>query len=152
MNKIILYSILFFILIVGVVIYLIFKRNYFNKHKYIRLVKYNNDMTISVSYTKREEFNKDNSILINPKHVYNFNGYKSIIITANAQESINPIDFEANYPADKYKVAIKSKAIKDAFQSMQPDKFDKVMALIVLNIIQLLAIAYLLFNLMGGAN
>jgi hypothetical protein len=89
-------------------------------------------------------------MLINSNYVYNCNGYQTFIKTSLARESINPIDFEAKYPAKKYETAIDSKVVKDAFASMQPDKFDKVMALIVLNLIQLVAIAFLLYTFIGG--
>jgi len=130
------------ILIVALIVWFIFKRNYFNKYKYVRLVKYNDDMSIDVSYIKKDVFNKDDSILVNPKHVYNFKGYQSIIITSNAQESINPIDFESKYDPKHFKAAMKSKLIAETFASLKTDKFDKIMALIFLNIIQLLAIDY----------
>lgn len=140
------------VLVIGLIIYLFFKRNYFNKYKYVRLVKYNDDMTETVQYIKRKIFNKGNEedhILINPKHIYNFKGYTSVIITSKSQESINPIDFESKYSAKDYKTAMKSKHIKDAFDSMKVEKFDKVMFLLILSIVQLIAIAYLLYNLIG---
>ena len=148
LNATMIYSLLGFA-ILSIIMYLIFKRNYFNKYKYVRLVKYNDDMSINVQYIKKDKFNQDNSILINDKHVFNFNGYTSIIITSNSQESINPIDFNSKYDAKKYKDAIKSKLIHDTFASLKVDKFDKLMGLLLLNILQLIAIAYLIYNLLG---
>ena len=144
-----LWIILASILLIGIVIYLVFKRNYFNKYKYIRLVTYNEDMTESIRYYKKEEFDYD-SIKINPKHIYNCKGYVSIITTSKAAESINPIDFESKYDAKLFKIAIKSKHISEAFKSMQPKKIDLIMVLVFISVIQLLAIAYLLYSLMGG--
>ena len=139
------------ILILATIFYLLFKRNYFNKHKYIRVVTYNQDKTETIQYFKRDTFNKDNEILlINSNHVYNCNGYQTLIKTSEARESINPIDFEARYPAKKYKTAIDSKAVKDAFNSMKVDKFDKITLLLILNAVTLLAIAYLLYNILGS--
>lgn len=151
MGTILYFSILAFILVASIIIYLIFKRNYFNKYKYIRLVKYNDNMTISVQYIKKGLFNIDKSILINPKHIYNYNGYISIIITSKSCESINPIDFESKFDVKNFKSAIKSKLISETFASMKAEKFDKVMALIFLNILQLIAIAYLLYTFLGGS-
>jgi len=142
--------VLLVILVVGVVLYFKVKRNYFNKFKYVRIVTYNEDMSIKVSYQKKESFNKDNSILINPKHVYNYNGYTSIIKTSLAQESINPIDFESKFDAKIYKTAIRSKLIGETFESLKADKFDKIMALLFLNVMQLIAISYLVYELVGG--
>ena len=139
-------------LVVGIILYFTVKRNYFNKYKYVRLVKYNKDMSIKVFYIKRKEFNKDGAILINEKHVFNFKGYTSIIITDNSNETINPLDFDSKFDSTDYKSAIRSKLIKDTFESLKVDKFDKIMMLIVLNIAQLIAIAYLLYMLMGGGD
>jgi len=144
-----LWIILASILLIGIVVYLVFKRNYFNKYKYIRLVTYNEDMTESIRYYKKELFDYD-SIKINPKHIYNCKGYTSIITTSKAAESINPIDFESKYDAKLFKVAIKSKHISEAFKSMQPKKIDLMMILLFISGIQLLAIIYLLYNLLGG--
>lgn len=143
--------ILFSILVIGIILYLTVKRNYFNKHKYVRVETFNEDMTVSIKYYKREGFNQNQEIaLINPKHVYNCNGYQTIIKTALAKESINPIDFEAKFEAKKYQSAINNKDIKLAFESMKPNKFDMVMFLVILNVLQILAIAYLLYNMMNG--
>ena len=136
------------ILIVGLVIYFKFKRNYFNKFQYVRLVTYNKDMTIKVRYIKRNNFNNDNSILINEKHVYNFKGYTTIIKTDTSQESINPLNFKSKFDANHYKTAIRTKLISETFDSLKRDKFDKIMALLFLNVMQLLAIAYLLYTFM----
>lgn len=152
MTKTTLYITLLLILVLSIIIWFIFKRNYFNKHKYVRLVCYNKDMSIKVRYIKRENFNKNNEYLINEKHVFNFNGYTSIIVTEKAQESINPLDFESKYNADDYKTAMRSGLVKDAFNSIKVDKFDKVAMLLILNVIQLLAIVYLLYMTFGGAN
>jgi len=136
-------------IIIGLVYYFGFRRNYFNKYKYIRLVRYNDDKTISVKYIKKEHFNKDLSILINPEHIYNFNGYQTVVTTSKSNESINPIDFTSKFDPKDFKSAIRSKLIAETFASLQPDKFDKMMMLLVLSGLQLIAIAYVLYTLMG---
>lgn len=151
MNYVTYYIIMGVIALLGFIAYLIFKRNYWNKHKYIRLVQYKDDMTIKITYIKHEDFNTDKSILVNPKHVYNFKGYTSIIITSNSRESINPIDFQSKYSAEKFKTAMQSKLIQETFVTLNKDKFDKIMTLLLLNVIQLLAIVYLLYSGMNGS-
>jgi len=47
-------------LIIGLIVYFGFKRNYFNKYKYIRLVTYNDDMSVSVRYIKENYLTKMN--------------------------------------------------------------------------------------------
>jgi hypothetical protein len=137
------------LLVIGLVVYFVFKRNYFNKYKYIRLVKYRDDMSVTVSYIKKDKFNQDNALMINPNHVYNFKGYQTIITTNKVQETINPIDFNSKYDPAHFKSAMKSKLIAETFASLKVDKFDKLMFLLLLNILQLIAIAYLLYNVLG---
>jgi len=140
---------LLIILIAGLIIYFKFKRNYFNKFQYVRLVTYNKDMSIKVQYIKKESFNKQNDILINDTHVFNFKGYTSIILTDDSRESINPLNFESKFNAKDFKSAMRSKLISETFESLKTDKFDKIMALLFLNILQLLAIIYLIYSLVG---
>jgi hypothetical protein len=145
-------SVLAFMLVVGIVLFFTVKRNYFNKYKYVRLVKYNNDMSISVSYYKRDQFNKNDAILINPDHVFDFKGYTSITITSQSSESINPLDFTSKFNKKDFETAMESKLIQETFASLKADKFDKIMMLLFLNIAQLVAISYLLYNMLGGAS
>ena len=42
------YIILAVILIIGIVLWLLFKPNFFTKHKYVRLETYNDDMSLTV--------------------------------------------------------------------------------------------------------
>lgn len=147
------YSITLLVLLIGgIIVYFTVKRNYFNKHKYVRLVKYNDDMTISISYIKHTNFNQDHSILINPKHVYNYKGYTSVVITSKANESINPIDFDSKFDSKDFKSAMKSKLIAETFASLKVEKFDKIMMLLLLNGIQLLAIVYMIYTGMNGVS
>lgn len=138
-----------FVLVAGLTFYFIFKRNPFNKHKYVRLVKFHDDMVETVQYIKRDQFNQDHEIMINPKNVFSFKGYKTIVITSNSQESINPLDFKSAYNAQDFKTAMHSKLIKDAFDSTRPKKFDPLTILMLLSGIELLAILYLLYIIMG---
>jgi len=146
------YLISLIVLIVGLLIYLFTGRNYFNKHKFVRLVKYKDDMSVQVKYIKREQFNKTNEILINPKHVFNLKGYTTVVITDKSSESINPNDFESKYSAKDFKSGMRSKLVKDAFDSVKVEKFDKMTFLLILSALQFLAIIYLLYSLLGGVS
>ena len=138
------------VLVIGIILKIALSRNYFNKYKYIRLVTYNENMQVQVQYIKHNQFNKDNRIVINPKHVYNFKGYTTVITTSNSPQSINPIDFESKFDKKHFDSAISSKLIAETFASMKVDKFDKIMFLVLLNAIQLIAIVYLLYITMGS--
>jgi hypothetical protein len=107
-------------------------------------------MTININYIKKENFNQDGAIMINPKHVYDFKGYKTVVVTSNSAESINPLDFQSKYDPKDFKSAMHSKLISETFASLKVEKFDKLMMLLFLNVIQLIAIAYLLYTLMGA--
>ena len=137
------------ILVIGLIIYVTLNRNFFTKYRYTRIVTYNDNMTVDVKYVKNKDFMKDDTLLVNPEHIYDFKGYKSVITTCKSGESINPLDFESKYEAEKFKVGITTKLIKEAFGTLKISKFDKIMFLLVLNVIQLMAIMYLLYNLLG---
>lgn len=143
-----LYVILVTLLIVAI-IKIFFQRSFVTKHKYVRLVTYNDDMSIKVKYIKRESFNQDGSIIINPNHIFNFNGYTSIITTSNACESITPLDFKSQYDTKKFKTAIRSKLISETYNTLKPERFDKMSLLLLISGIELLAIIYLIYNIIG---
>jgi len=150
MNIWLYYGILVFVLLIGIIIFYFTKRNYFNKYKYIRLVIYNRDKTIDIKYPKRKDFAQNNEILVNSNHVFDYKGYKTIIITSEASEAINPLDFSAKYDAKKYKTAIRSDLIQKTFGQLTKEKFDKMMLLIGINVLQLIVIAYLLYSTFGA--
>lgn len=138
------------ILVFSLIGYLVVMRNPWNKHKYVRLVTYNDDMSVSIRYYKRHLFNADQSLLINPKHIFNSNGYTSVITSSYACESINPLDFKSKYERKDFKSAMSSKLIKETFATLKVEKFDKMMMLLLLNAIQLVAIVYLLYIYLGA--
>lgn len=137
-------------LILAFTYYFIFKRNYFNKHKYMRIEEFKSDKSVSVSYIKREHFNKNNQLLINPNHVFNFKGYTTIAKTDKTAETINPLDFESKYDSNKFKTAINSKLIHETFATLQKPKIDYLMISVILNGLTLLAIIYLILKLGGN--
>ena len=133
------------LLLLGLIAYFIFKRNYFNKHKYVRLERFNRDKSISIRYIKRDQFNNDKSLLINPAHVYNYKGYTSIMTTSECAESINPLDFQSKYDGVKFKTAIRSKLIVDTFDSIKKPKLDFLMISVVLNVVIIMILLYTTF-------
>jgi len=138
------------VLLLGIIVKILLSRNYFNKYKFIRLVTYDDKMTVSVRYIKHKNFNQSGKLIINPKHIYNFKGYTTIITTSNSSESINPIDFESKFDKKMFDSAISSKLIAETFASLKVEKFDKMMFLLLLNVIQLIAIIYLLYTGMNS--
>lgn len=122
---------------------------FWNKHKYIRLVQYNSDKSININYIKRSNFNLDQSLLINPDHVFNFKGYTTIVKTSESAESMNPLNFQSKYDVKKFNSAISSKLISETFSSLKKPKFDLLMASVMLNALTLVVVIYL-FMKVGG--
>lgn len=137
------------VLVVGVAVMLVFRRNPFNKHQYLRIVRFHTDMSETVSYVKRDKFNQRHEILINPKNIFNFKGYQTLILTSESNETINPLDFTSKFSAEDFKTAMRSNLIKDAFQGLQVEKFDKLMLLIIINAVTLIGVAYMLYSMMS---
>ena len=135
-------------LVLGLIFYFFFKRNYFNKYKYIRLEKFNNDKSISVKYIKRHKFGEI-PMLINPAHIFNYKGYTSIMTTSEVAESINPLDFSSKYDGKKFKIGMKTKLIGDAFGSISKPKIDMLMVSVALNAVTIMILLYMFY--MGGA-
>ena len=119
----------------------------FNKHKYLRVVKYNSDKSSTITYHLSSKFKPN--YLINPDHIFNYKGYRTIITTDKSAETINPLDFNSKYNASDFQTAIESKLIKDTFNTLKPNLFDKTTFMLLLNIILTIAVIYLLMKGQG---
>ena len=120
---------------------------FLNKHKYLRVIKFNSDKSTTVTYHLSDKFKPN--FLINPNHIFNYKGYRTIIITDKAAETINPLDFNSKYNASDFQTAIESKLIKDTFTTLKPNLFDKTTFMLLLNIILTIAVIYLLMKGQG---
>ena len=116
---------------------------FLNKHKYLRVVKYNSDKSTTVTYHLSSKFKPN--YLINPDHIFYYKGYRTIIITDKAAETINPLDFTSKFNASEFQTAIESKLISDTFRTLKPKIFDTTIMLL-LNLILTAGIFYLLFK------
>lgn len=115
------------------------------KYKYLRVIKFNSNKLSEVKYYKNTT---PSNILINPDHVFNFNGYRTIVITDKSAETINPLDFESKFDKNKFETAIESKLINEAFTSLKP-KMDMTTVLLIINIFFSLVIVYLMLKGQG---
>lgn len=97
-------------------------RDLFYKDKYIKEVKFFNIKDMEIRYIKKVNYKP--KYLVNSDHIFNSNGYQTVIITENASETINPLDFESKYPVEKFKTAIESKLITDAFSTLKSRKIN----------------------------
>ncbi len=119
----------------------------FNKHKYLRIIKYNSDKSSTITYHLSSKFTPN--FLINPDHIFNYKGYRTIIITDKSAETINPLDFTSKFNASDFQTAIESKLIKDTFTTLKSNLFDKTTFMLLLNLILNIAVIYLLLKWQG---
>ena len=120
---------------------------FLNKHKYLRVIKFNSDKSSTITYHLSSKFTPD--FLINPDHIFIYNGYRSVIITDKSAETINPLDFNSKFNPADFQTAIESKLIKDTFSTLKPNLFDKTTFMLLLNIILTIAVIYLLMKGQG---
>ena len=119
----------------------------FNKHKYLRVIKFNSDKSTTVTYHLSDKFKP--SFLINPNHIFNYKGYRTIVITDKSAETINPLDFESKFNHKDFQTAIESKLIKDTFSTLKSNTIDKTTVMLLLNIILHIVVIYLLLKWQG---
>ena len=120
---------------------------FLNKHKYSRVIKFNSDKSSTITYHLSSKFKPD--YLINPDHIFIYNGYRTVIITDKSAETINPLDFNSKFNASDFKTAIESKLIKDTFSTLKPNLFDTTTIILILNLIMTFGILYLLLKGQG---
>lgn len=119
----------------------------FGKHKYLRVIKFNSDKSTTISYHQSSKFRPN--FLVNPNHIFNYKGYRTIVITDKSAETINPLDFTSKFNASDFQTAIESKLIKDTFTTLKPNTFDKTMFMLLIILILNIAVIYLLLKSQG---
>jgi hypothetical protein len=121
---------------------------FLNKHKYLRVIKFNSDKSSTITYHLSSKFTPN--FLINPNHIFNYNGYRTIIITDKSAETINPLDFNSKFNASDFETAIESKLIRDTFNTLKPKLFDTPTILLILNLVITFGVFYLLLKSQGA--
>ena len=119
----------------------------FGKHKYLRVIKFNSDKSSTITYHLSSKFKPN--FLINPDHIFNYKGYRTVIITDKSAETINPLDFESKFNHEDFQTAIESKLIKDTFSTLKSNTIDKTTVMLLLNIILHIVVIYLLLKGQG---
>ena len=123
----------------------------FNKHKYIRLITFKNDKSVSVRYFKSKEFerycNESKGLLVDPNHMFIQRGFRTFITAENTAQTINPLDIKSQYDAIKFEIAIQNKVIRDTFNKFENKKFD-LNTMLLIGILAALGIL-LYYQLMG---
>jgi len=121
---------------------------FLNKHKYLRVIKFNSDKSSTITYHLSSKFKPN--FLINPDHIFNYNGYRTVIITDKSAETINPLDFESKFNREDFQTAIESKLIKDTFSTLKSSTIDKTTVMLLVNIILHIVVIYLLLKGQGA--
>lgn len=121
---------------------------FLNKHKYIRVIKFNSDKSSTITYHLSSKFTP--SFLINPDHIFIYNGYRTVIITDKSAETINPLDFNSKFNSSDFETAIESKLIRDTFNTLKPKLFDTPTILLLLNLVMTFGLFYLLLKGQGA--
>ena len=119
----------------------------FSKHKYLRVIKFNSDKSSTITYHLSSKFTPN--FLINPNHIFDYKGYRTIIITDKSAETINPLDFDSKFNSVDFETAIESKLIKDTFSTLKPKLFDTTTIMLLLNLIFTAGVLYLLLKWQG---
>lgn len=114
------------------------------KHKYLRVIKFNSDKSSTISYHLSSKFKPN--FLINPDHIFFYKGYRTIIITDKAAETINPLDFNSKFNPADFQTAIESKLISDTFKTLKPKIFDVTTVILLVNLLLTIGIFYYLFR------
>jgi len=110
------------------------------KNKYIKIIKFKNDKSVEVKLIKSNKLPED--LLINHNHVFIHKGYKTVLTSDTVAESINPLDLNSQYPAEKFKTAIETKVVKDVFNTIKREKLDINKILLFVNIFISLILLY----------
>lgn len=119
----------------------------FGKHKYLRVIKFNSDKSSTITYHLSSKFKPN--FLINPDHIFNYKGYRTIVTTDKSAETINPLDFNSKFNHADFQTAIESKLIKDTFTTLKTNTFDRTMFMLLIIIILNIAVIYLLLKSQG---
>ena len=120
------------------------------KKNYLKVYTYKNDKTLSIEYLhKTRDKTKIDNILINSNHVFYHNGYATILTSDTKAETINPLDLKSAYNKKDFETAINSKLIRDTFNSTKPNKLDKVVLLLIANMVGIIAILYYIIQMKG---
>lgn len=125
----------------------IFKFKY-REHKYIKVINFNKQKGLEINTYKKDGFKPD--FLVNPDHVYNLNGYATVIKSDTVAETINPLDLKSQYNVEDFTTAINSKLISETFTSLKTEKIDIVKVLLFANIAINLILLFILGKSQGA--
>src|SRR5690554_7426349 len=119
----------------------------FQKSKYIKVYTFTDTKGLEVKYYKDKDLPKD--LLINPDHVFNHRGYRTIMTTNKVAESINPLNFNSKFDKSLFEVAINNNFAKDLLSTTNNNKMDKTQMLLIGVLGGIVIVIYLLLKSQG---
>ena len=119
----------------------------FQKSKYIKVYTFTDTKGLEVKYYKDKDLPKD--LLINPDHVFNHRGYRTILTTNKVAESINPLNFNSKFDKSLFEVAINNNFAKDLLSTTSDNKMDKTQMLLIGVLAGIGIVIYLLLKSQG---
>lgn len=125
----------------------IFKFKY-REYNYIKVINFNKQKGLEIKTYKKDNFKPD--FLVNPDHVFNLNGYATVVKSDTVAETINPLDIESKYNVEDFTTAINSKLISETFSSLKTEKIDIVKVLLFANIAINLILLFILGKSQGA--
>jgi hypothetical protein len=120
----------------------------FKKHLYIKVYQFTDKKTVEITYHKIATYQP--TFLIHPDHIFNSNGFQTVIITNKSAETINPLDFQSKYNACDFETAMTSKLVKDAFGGLAVPKIDIMKLILFANLGVTLVLLYILLKNTGA--
>lgn len=120
----------------------------FKKHLWLKIYRFNDNKTVDIEYHKIKGYEPD--FLIHSDHIFNSNGFQTVMITNKSAETINPLDFTSQYDAKLFKTAIRCKLVADTFGGLQTSKLDITKVLLFVNIGINVVLLYILIKNSGA--
>ena len=117
------------------------------KSKYIKVYTFTDTKGLYVKYYKDKNLPRD--LLINPDHVFNHRGYRTILTTNKVAETINPLDFSSKFDKSLFEVAINNNFAKDLLSTTSDKTLDKTQKLLIGVLAGLGIVIYLLLKSQG---
>jgi hypothetical protein len=123
----------------------------FQKQKYMRVDSFNDDGSCDITYYKKKKgnFGLPQAIILHPDkdHIYNCNGYRTIVVRNHRGETIDLKNFKSKYPAEQFEIAMNTKLMEETFAAAKTSKLDLSMILSIVTIGLMLIMLY--FQLKG---
>lgn len=123
----------------------------FNKNRLLCKIEITKEKNLKkVWYDVESDKEKLQNYLINPDHIYTDKNYKYFITNFQKCESIDLHNLKSSYNKSDFETAINSKLIKDTFDTIEKDKMDLKLILLMASVVLNLLTLYYILTMTGG--